>query len=135
MLPEIWGKHAWNFIHLTIFGYPVNPSQQDKINYFNFFNDLQFVLPCDKCRFNLSQHLKKIPLTNEILSDRSLFIKWGIDLHNMVNYYTGKPILSYNKALDEINKLVNPKKSNNLFLIIMIIIVVLCIFYYLWKKS
>ena len=105
----------------------------------NIFNSLQYVLPCSKCRNNLSSHLKKYPLTDQILSSRANVIKWGIDLHNVVNYYTGKPMLTYKEANNEINKLVQPKKNSNelLYFIVIIAFVIICylIYYYLIKNK
>ena len=33
MLPEIWGKHGWNFLHLITMGYPDNPTEDEKRQY------------------------------------------------------------------------------------------------------
>lgn len=136
MLPEIWGKYGWNFLHLVTMGYPEYPTQQDKENYYNYFYYLQFVLPCSKCRKNMSDHLKKIPLTNEILSSRTNLVNWGIDLHNIVNYSIGKPVLTYDEAMKNIDKLMhNDNKmtvSNVLYLIIFIVAVII-ILYLLYK--
>ncbi len=60
MLPEIWGKYCWTFIHLLTLEYPEFPTQADKENYKEYFESLQKVLPCEKCRNNLETHLKKI---------------------------------------------------------------------------
>src|ERR1044071_8282532 len=105
MLPEIWGRYGWYFFHFVTMGYPDNPTIQDKIHYSQYIQNLQYVLPCDKCKNNLKQHLKKYPLTTEALANRTNFVKWGIDLHNIVNYYFGKPMVSYDEALADLNQL------------------------------
>ena len=137
MLPEIWGTYAWNFIHLVTLDYPKDPTDTDKQNYYNFFNSIQYVLPCAKCRRNMTSHLKKYPLTNDVLSNRDALIKWLIDLHNVVNYYTGKPMLTYADAISQINKLANPSKktSTNYIFIIIIFVLVVFIIYILRKKN
>lgn len=134
MLPTIWGKYAWPFIHMVTLDYPENPTDADKKNYYNFFMSLQYVLPCAKCRKNMSQHLKKYPLTNEALANRASLVKWAIDLHNIVNYYTGKPMLSYEEAMNEINKMAEPDeaKSTDYIYIIFIIIALIIIIYLLY---
>lgn len=139
MLPEIWGETAWDFIHFVTMGYPDNPTDTDKYNYYQYFNLLQYVLPCEKCNHNLSNHLKKYPLTEKTLSNRTELVKWGIDLHNIVNYYTGKRMLTYDEAMNEINKKINSKKSNNWFyyflLLVAVIIIAYLVYYYLYKKK
>lgn len=141
MLPDIWGKHAWNFLHLVTLSYPINPSPADKQNYYNFFTNLQYVLPCEKCRNNMTKHLKKYPLTDKALSSRNELVKWCIDLHNIVNYYTGKPMLTYKEAMTEINKLAHPNKSSFTdkvyYLLIIIVLITICylIYYYFIKAK
>lgn len=143
MLPEIWGKYCWNFIHLITLEYPENPTTEDKVKYYEYLFALQKILPCEKCRNNLKHHLRKYPLTDQVLSCRTNFIKWGIDIHNVVNYYTGKPMLSYNEAMNEINKLVGIEQKNNkhtniiFYFIIIITIMILCflVYYYVLKNK
>jgi len=141
MLPEIWGKYGWNFMHLVTLDYPQYPTDEDKQHYYQFFNSLQYVLPCNKCRNNLTNHLKKYPLTQEALSSRTNLTKWVIDLHNIVNYYTGKPMLTYDEAMNEINKLAHPEKkvlSQPLYwMLVLIAILIICylLYYYLFKNK
>ncbi|XWV26213.1 putative FAD-linked sulfhydryl oxidase [Tupanvirus soda lake] len=134
MLPEIWGKYAWNFLHLVTLDYPEYPTDQDKQNYYNFFYTLQFVLPCAKCRYNLTHHLKKYPLTDEVLANRTNLVKWGIDLHNVVNYYTGKPMLTYTEAMNELNKLAHPEKTtfSDILYVLLVIVALIIMFYLLY---
>ena len=142
MLPQIWGKYGWNFIHLITVSYPINPTKDDKINYFNYFYWLQKVLPCEKCRYNMLQHLQKYPLSDTVLSCKENLIKWGIDLHNAVNYSNGKPILSYYEAIENIENLMKEKSKdgaihNYFYLIIigLIIVILILIFVILGKKN
>lgn len=138
MRPEIWGKYGWNFLHLVTFGYPEKPKEDDKQHFYEYFHALKYVLPCEKCRHNMNDHLKKFPLTEEILSSRKKLIKWGIDLHNVVNYYTGKDMLSYTEALNEINKLINPTKTSNVTFYVVftfaLIIVTYMAYYYIVRR-
>lgn len=138
MRPDLWGRCAWKLIHLITLDYPINPTIEEKNHYYDFFNSLQYVLPCDKCRYNLKQHYKRYPLTNEILSSRSNLVKWGIDLHNIVNYYTGKPMLTYKQALDKINDTISNKSKNNTYLlifVIIVIIIIIIIIYHFYKNK
>jgi len=133
MLPEIWGPYAWNFIHLVTLDYPLYPTDSEKKHYKEYFTMLVYVLPCDKCKHNLFQNIKKHPLTDTVLSCRKNLVRWGIDLHNIVNYHTGKPILSYTVALNAINNLVNPQKKNNNLSYLIIGIMILIGIYIVYK--
>jgi len=142
MKPEIWGKYGWDFFHLVTLGYPENPTKKDKKYYRKYIQCLQYVLPCDKCKYNLKNHLKKYPLTDSALESRQNLIKWGIDLHNIVNYYTGKSLLTYTEASNELNKLINPPKYTNsnyfwhcLFVVLIFIIIIILIIYFSSKKN
>jgi hypothetical protein len=138
MLPEYWGRCWWKSIHCVTLGYPEHPTDLDKQNYYQFFNDLQYVLPCKKCANNWKNHLKKYPLTDEILSSRSNLVKWGIDMHNVVNYYTGKPMLTYEEAMHRINKSIYQKKSsltNPIIYIIILLIIIIFLVYYIYHRN
>lgn len=135
MLPEIWGRYAWNFIHLVTLDYPMNPTSDDKKYYREFFESLMHVLPCEKCRRNLYKNLKRLPLSDAVMSTRLNLVKWGIDLHNMVNEHTGKPLLSYADAMASINKLAANKEepTSNTGLYIFCVIVALIGLFFLYK--
>jgi len=148
MLPDIWGKYQWISIHLITLGYPDNPTEDDKQHYYEYFQLLQYVLPCAKCRYNLSTHLQKYPLTEDALSSKTTLVKWGIDLHNVVNYYLGKRMLTYSEAMDALNKLlytpnVNAKQQKRpnyvyyflIMLVLIIIIVIIVVVYRNYKKN
>jgi len=112
----------------------MNPSADDKQYYKEFFTTLMHVLPCEKCRLNLYKNLKKLPLSESVMSSRLNLVKWGIDLHNMVNYHTGKPILSYPDAIAAINKLAKPEETqSNIALYIFCVIVALIGLFFLYK--
>ena len=95
MGPDIWGQHAWKFLHYVSLGYPSNPTNEQKQKYKQFFELLKTVLPCSICANHYAENYKKLPLTDEILSDREKLIKWVIDIHNIVNESKQKPIIRY----------------------------------------
>lgn len=138
MLPDIWGEDMWNCFHRIAYDYPDNPTLENREHYRNFYEGLQYVLPCSGCRTNFSIHLEELPLTDEVLANRNNLLQWTIKIHNLVNSSLGKPVLTDAEAMDKINGLVNPidpnKKMNWLYFIIIIIvaIILIClIFYYI----
>ena len=104
MKPEIWGPHAWLFLHSITLEYPDKPSEQDKRDMIDFINSLGKVLPCMKCRNNFKTHLQKYPLDNKALESKKNLVKWLIDIHNCVNGVKKCKELSYDDALNELLK-------------------------------
>jgi len=96
--PNIWGKHGWKFLHYVSLGYPETPTELQKKQYKNFYLNVGNILPCYKCSKNYYRHLKEIPLTDNILSNKEYFKNWVISLHNAVNIENGKDIVSFEEA-------------------------------------
>jgi hypothetical protein len=131
MKPAIWGHCAWEFTHIITLNYPDNPTSQDKLNYFTFFDSLQYVLPCEKCQVNLTKHFQKYPLTPQILSSKESLVTWWIDIHNLVNHQTGKQLMSYDDAINTLQSKINNADSNSntvMYLLVLIVIIILIIF-------
>ena len=97
---KIWGPHLWIALHSITFGYPLEPSENDKKNYKTFFELLGHILPCKICRtscYNFIHNL--LPLTPERLESRNSLIKWLYEIHNLVNK---KINVDYNMSLDDV---------------------------------
>lgn len=91
----------WFTLHLISFNYPVNPTQQDKVNYMNFIKSFKYTLPCVYCRNNLESNLKKINFNMNSMKNRETFSRSIYDLHNCVNKMLNKKIkISYNEVRD-----------------------------------
>ena len=82
---SIWGPTWWHCLHTMSFNYPVQPSSDDKIHYRDYMNSLVYVLPCGKCRQNLTKNFEKYPLTMDHLESRDTFSKYVYNLHELVN--------------------------------------------------
>jgi hypothetical protein len=96
--PEVWGPHGWKFIHYVTLAYPENPTPAQKEKYKAFLVLLKDVLPCSLCANHYAENLQKLPLSDEVLSSKENLIKWGIDIHNIVNESKNKPIIKYVEA-------------------------------------
>jgi hypothetical protein len=84
-LTKVWGPILWNFLHITSFNYPVKPTHCQKVEYRKFILNLKNVLPCGKCRENLKENFKKLPLTMAHMKNRDTFSRYIYDLHEVVN--------------------------------------------------
>ncbi len=111
MKPEIWGPHAWIFLHSITLTYPDTPTSDDKKNMADFFSTLMKVLPCQKCQSNFGQHFAEYPLTDDILSSKAKLIKWLIDVHNAVNRMNNKEVLSHEESLRRLLCLLDKKDT------------------------
>lgn len=85
MLTSVWGPALWHSLHTISFNYPVNPSDEQKKQYYNFFKSLQHVLPCRYCRENYTLNLEKLPLTIESLKNRESLSRWLYEMHELIN--------------------------------------------------
>jgi len=85
MLTTVWGPSIWHYLHTMSFNYPIDPTCADKRNYQAFILNLQNVIPCGKCRKNLINNFKKLPLTWKQMYSRYTFSKYIYDLHELIN--------------------------------------------------
>lgn len=90
MLTAVWGPALWHSLHTMSFNYPVNPSDDQKKQYYNFFKSLQHVLPCRYCRENYTKNLEILPLTQSTLKNRESFSRWLYEMHEIINTNLGK---------------------------------------------
>jgi hypothetical protein len=90
ILTYVWGPPLWHFLHTMSFNYPVEPSPKQKKQYANFVLSLQYILPCGKCRENLQNTFKKLPLEKKDLKGREAFSRYMYHLHEAVNVMLNK---------------------------------------------
>ena len=138
MEPEIWGPHAWQFLHSITLSYPDNPTLEDKNNHAQFFNSIQNILPCQKCKDHYTQNLHAFPVEQHLDNKESLF-RWSIDLHNRVNVMNNKREYSYDEVTEYYEKMYNKseistsyKLINNkwLFILLIVLLIILGIYHY-----
>lgn len=101
MLTSVWGPATWHLLHTTSFNYPVVPTCEDKHHYRDFVLNLQYTLPCGKCRTNLRKNFKRLPLHWKYMQSRDTFSLYVYKLHELVNKMLNKKSgLSYNDVRD-----------------------------------
>lgn len=96
--PAIWGSPTWFYGHSVTLAYPEKPKKEDMLMMKNFFENLVF--PCTKCNYHYREHLKKHPLTEQILISKKNVITWFINVHNEVNKYKKKPELTFDEVIE-----------------------------------
>lgn len=103
LLPRIWGPPMWQSLHSITFGYPINPSEVEKKNYKQFFENVGNVLPCKYCSLSYNEFLKSEPtlLTDEVFQNRDSLTKWLFIIHERVN---NKLEVIYDVTYEDIQK-------------------------------
>ena len=101
MMTSIWGPPLWHSLHTISFNYPINPTEEQKINYYNFYNSLQYILPCKYCRENLIKNMQVLPLDMSVFKNRESLSIYIYNLHELVNTMLNKKSgLSYEDVRD-----------------------------------
>lgn len=90
MLTSVWGPSLWHSLHTITFNYPVNPTDLQKKDYYNFFLSLNKILPCKYCRENYKKNIVSVPLNFSVMKNRETLSKWLYKLHEEINRMLGK---------------------------------------------
>jgi hypothetical protein len=85
-------------MHIVALGYPSNPTYSDKKAAKDFFESLQFLIPCPICREHYSKFLQEQAIS-PFLDRRQDLFRWTVDLHNNVNQSLNKPRVSEQEAI------------------------------------
>ena len=78
---RFWGPSGWCLLHLIA----ANPKQESPKAIKEWFELLEYVLPCKYCRASFHDYLKLQPLTMATVTNREAFSRWLFDIHNRVN--------------------------------------------------
>lgn len=103
LLTSIWGGPEWDSLCCIAYGYPENPTDEDKLHYRTYFEHIKYVLPCCMCRKHLTEHTKtgsQFEITPEIFESRESLTRWLYGLHNRVNDMLE---ISYDITYDDMN--------------------------------
>lgn len=101
IMTTIWGPPTWHLLHCISFNYPVEPTAEEKKQYYTFVKQLRHVLPCGKCRKNLVKNFQKLPFERKHMASRDTFSRYIYDLHEVINDMLGKTSnLTYEEVRD-----------------------------------
>jgi len=108
--PTVWGPFFWHTIHIAALGYPKEPTYTEKRAAKEFFESLQFMIPCGVCREHYSKHLQANPISTFLDRRQDLF-RWTIDIHNEVNKTLNKPTWTEQEVLAYYSRLGKRERS------------------------
>lgn len=117
-----WGPIYWDFLYLTIMGFPVTLKQEQSREFSNLLLNFHIFIPCADCRQHYKREIKKINLNIKNKNDAMDAV---IHLHNKVRIRQKKKILTSDGIISY-----HYRKSSNInkFLYIFSIFVVFIIF-------
>jgi hypothetical protein len=106
MSTKIWGPPMWTSLHTITFSYPINPTEEDKKQYKEFFTLVGNILPCILCKKSYNEFIKsgETKLDDKVMSNKDTLTKWLYHLHNKVNLKLG---VDYGVTYDDICKKYN----------------------------
>jgi hypothetical protein len=101
LITKIWGGAGWTFNHCVTFGYPIEPTKEQKKQYKQYFISLGDVLPCKYCRESYKQFITQgeSALTDDVLKNRKTLTMWFYHVHNTVN---NKLDVEYNVSYEDV---------------------------------
>lgn len=112
------GRHFWFTLHCIALWAPSRApgssfefTDEQKRDYKDFFQNLHKVIPCGLCSNNYIEHLRALPLDQDVMKSSESLFRWTVDIHNLVNEELGKEIWSHNKALEHYHAIECPKCS------------------------
>ena len=106
-----WGKAGWAYLTAIVLRYPETPTAAEKMQYKTFLTTNGAVIPCGICRTHYQEHLKKFPLSGEVLASRRNLAQWMNDIHNEVNVATHKPKMEF---LDMVSEYMPPSQARSM---------------------
>lgn len=91
LITKIWGPSGWEFLHSVTFGYPLEPTDDNKHNYRNFFETIGDILPCRYCRESYKEFITTggTKMTNDVFKNRESLTRWFYNIHEKVNKKLG----------------------------------------------
>lgn len=91
LITKIWGPSTWVMFHSFAFGYPMNPTNDNKKEYKLFYKTFANVLPCSYCRKSYQEFITSgdTLLNDQVFDNRGTLTYWTYLLHEAVNKKLG----------------------------------------------
>lgn len=94
-----WGPPLWAQFHEYALQYPTTPTTEDMEAAHEWYVAFEDIIPCDTCSTKYGQLMEsQYMLTSHHLGSRTALFEWTVTLHNVVNMYLHKPLVSLQEA-------------------------------------
>lgn len=77
---KFWGPGGWKLLHTISFGVPEKATIKEIEKYRKFYEMIQYILPCEKCRNNYKEHIKEFPI--KTITTKETCKRWLYNIHN-----------------------------------------------------
>jgi hypothetical protein len=101
MGPAVWGPIFWTTMHIITIGYSSFPREEEKAAAINFFESLQYVIPCPICKEHYKANLKEFPVRDAV-GDKQTLIRWLFNMHNTINQQLNKPKITWHEFIHSV---------------------------------
>lgn len=91
LITKIWGESGWKFGHSVSFGYPLEPTDEQKSDYKDFYRLFGKVLPCKYCKESYAKFITEgnTELNDAVMENRHTLTLWFYNIHEAVNKKLG----------------------------------------------
>lgn len=73
--PKSWGPHFWFILRCIANNYSDNPTKDEMTHVRTFIIELQYILPCEVCKYTFRQHYNRNPL-DKYLGNKDKLMEW-----------------------------------------------------------
>ncbi|ARF11110.1 disulfide thiol oxidoreductase, Erv1 / Alr family [Hokovirus HKV1] len=115
-----WGTSTWESMHNIAYSYPLEPSEQEKEDYYNFYTYLKYVLPNKESRksYKLVINNPEFKLSKNVFDNRNSLTLWVFNIHNYYNKLLNKNyVISFtqvNEKYESYRAKCNSDKNNSM---------------------
>jgi hypothetical protein len=73
--PKAWGPYFWFTMRCIAYNFPDNANIYDSRYYVDYYTNLKYVLPCEKCKASYSKLLDKYPV-EDYAKNKTKLMSW-----------------------------------------------------------
>ena len=73
--PKIWGPHFWFMMRCVAYNFPDNATIYDSRYYIDFYTNIKYILPCEKCKLSYNKLMDKYPI-DQYAKDKTKLMSW-----------------------------------------------------------
>jgi len=95
----VWGNSFWFILHYLSANLPENLTDQKRTSFIAFVMCIQFLIPCEECKFHMSQYINSVNIHN-FMEDKKTVFQYTWQFHNAVSTRTKTKTMDFNEALN-----------------------------------